>query len=176
MSFEKVFRIAVLQAKHIFEVKESTDGKILPIRGIEARVLELLSQCMHFRYELVIPEDREFGQLLDNGQWTGMIELVVREKADFAMNMIALTGVRRKVLNFSYPYNVDGTTFFTEAPTLLPKGLAYFYPFDYILWIIILFSVFMAPFVFKCVFRNVYSLSKLYFEVTGSFLGLLLMQ
>ncbi|GBM27377.1 putative glutamate receptor [Araneus ventricosus] len=172
MSFEKVLRVAVLQAKHIVEVNESTDGKILPLRGIEVRLLNLLSQCMHFKYDLVIPQDREFGRTLDDGQWTGMIGLVVREEADFAMNMIALTGVRREVLNFSYPYNVDGTTFFMEAPALLPKGLAYFYPFGFILWVSVLFSMFLAPFVFKYVFRNAYSLSKLFFEVTGSFLGL----
>ncbi|GIY44734.1 putative glutamate receptor [Caerostris darwini] len=112
MLLEKPFRVAILPTKYVFEVNKSEDG-LVPNRGIEVKFLEVLSQCMHFKYTVVQPQDGEYGQKLDDGWWTGMIGLIVRQKADFALNMIASTQARREVVDFSFPYSIDGTTFFT---------------------------------------------------------------
>jgi len=35
--------------------------------------VQKLSEEMHFDYDLVIPEDEEFGKKLSNGEWSGLI-------------------------------------------------------------------------------------------------------
>ena len=48
---------------------------------------------LHCRYQLVEAEDGQWGEVLPSGRVTGMIGVVARREADFAVNEITVTGI-----------------------------------------------------------------------------------
>ncbi|XP_035230944.1 glutamate receptor ionotropic, delta-1-like [Stegodyphus dumicola] len=171
MLLKRIFRLAAFPSRHLYEGSLSSNGELKPTNGVEFQFLSLIAYCLSCNYTIVKPIDGEFGRKLENGTWTGIIGMIKRGEIDFAINMIALTAARREAVHYSYPYNIDGSTFITQAPSLLPKGLSFFYPFDRIVWLSVALALVIAPFVFIEIFRRRYRNSRFLLEVCGSFLG-----
>lgn len=51
-----------------------------------------LIRCRIFRFEIVTPADGSFGAVNANGSVTGMIGMVARREAHFAIDEITITG------------------------------------------------------------------------------------
>ncbi|EZA57395.1 ObirIr8a [Ooceraea biroi] len=66
--------------------------------------VEKLSEKMHFDYDLVIPEDKEFGRRLPNGEWTGLIGDLVKGETDIVVAALTMTSEREEVIDFVAPY------------------------------------------------------------------------
>lgn len=164
-----IFKVASLPSNHVFRMNISLRGDVKPLGGVEFLFLDILTQCMKVKFSIVVPSDGEFGRKRDDGKWTGIIGMVINGEADIGLNMIALTSARNEAVNFSYPYMVDGTTFVTQIPGFLPKTLAYFYPFEKIVWLCLILILIFIPFIFKYVFFKRYFLVKLYFGIFASF-------
>ncbi|XP_020285886.1 ionotropic receptor 25a isoform X1 [Pseudomyrmex gracilis] len=63
-----------------------------------------LSEVMQFDYDLVIPEDEEFGKKLPNGEWSGLIGDLAKGETDIAVAALTMTSEREEVIDFVAPY------------------------------------------------------------------------
>ncbi|XP_012347986.1 ionotropic receptor 25a isoform X2 [Apis florea] len=63
-----------------------------------------LSEEMQFDYDLIIPEDRQFGKKLPNGQWNGLIGDLAKGETDIVVAALTMTSEREEVIDFVAPY------------------------------------------------------------------------
>ncbi|GFS71828.1 glutamate receptor ionotropic, delta-2 [Nephila pilipes] len=169
MNFPSKVTVASLTRLHFVEVNSSTDGE-LKLGGIEGRLLNTISRTLGFRVEIVTPEDRKFGQLGPDGNWTGVIGMIQRGEGDFAMNFLAITEQRASVVDFSTVYTVDDTTFVIGKPSLIPAAFAYLYPFQPSLWASFAVLLFLMPLVFIMLLDLKLSYVSLFLQLFGSVL------
>ncbi|XP_078050194.1 ionotropic receptor 8a isoform X2 [Augochlora pura] len=66
--------------------------------------IKKLSEEMQFDYDLVIPEDRQFGKKLSNGQWDGLIGDLAKGETDIVVASLTMTSEREEVIDFVAPY------------------------------------------------------------------------
>ncbi|XP_054706103.1 glutamate receptor 2-like [Uloborus diversus] len=159
MKFPRKIKIAVNFLKHIFEIHKDTKGG-LRTSGVDAGLLDLIAEILGFQYELVIPKDEEWGRLEENGSWSGMIGLVLREEVDLAMTFLSPTEERKSVVPFSIPYESEEITFYTEIPTNLPPIYKYLLPFTIETWAVVLVFCFSIPLVFILNYSKSFSWRK----------------
>ncbi|XP_076373363.1 glutamate receptor ionotropic, delta-2-like isoform X2 [Tachypleus tridentatus] len=86
-------RVAVEEWEPWVWVKETEDGNVT-IRGPMADVLNILAKAANFTYSLKVPKDHQWGMILPNGSWTGMIGMMVQNVwvAMFA-SLLTISGV-----------------------------------------------------------------------------------
>ncbi|XP_032670681.1 ionotropic receptor 25a [Odontomachus brunneus] len=85
------------QEMHNEEGKEIWEGYCIDF-------IQKLSEVMQFDYDLVIPEDQEFGKKSPNGEWTGLIGDLARGETDIAIAALTMTSEREEVIDFVAPY------------------------------------------------------------------------
>ncbi|GFV48970.1 glutamate receptor ionotropic, delta-1 [Trichonephila clavipes] len=146
--FPSELNVGSLEIERIFEFPSYKDGDVKP-RGAEGRLLEVLSQALHFKYNLMIPEDKQWGRESENGTWSGLIGLVSSGKADAALCFIGALDERKKVVDFTEPYTSNDLTFATHFPHMLHRAYVYMYPFDIATWLGILTVLLLMPFMFR---------------------------
>lgn len=148
MQTQKTMTIAFVPMKHIFELDESSKEGIA-LQGIEAKLLKTLFKHMDFQFRLVSPEDGQWGYQRSNGNWTGIIGMLSRSEADMGLGYLSITENRKRVVDFSVPYDVLDRTFATEKPELASTFASYMLPFSFGVWLIILFIFLVALLFFK---------------------------
>ncbi|KAG8180276.1 hypothetical protein JTE90_013529 [Oedothorax gibbosus] len=126
--------VAVMAAKFIIELNTTQDSRLELSGGCEGLFLRDLLQGLGLEYRVVTPVDRNYGFLLPNGSWTGLIGMVHRDEADLAMGGLVITEKRLRYVDFSVPYNINPLTFAIGRPKLEPLKNAYIYPFKIVVW------------------------------------------
>ncbi|XP_024225398.1 ionotropic receptor 25a isoform X2 [Bombus impatiens] len=63
-----------------------------------------LSEEMEFDYDLVVPQDHQFGKKLSNGQWDGLIGDLAKGETDMVVASLTMTSEREEVIDFVAPY------------------------------------------------------------------------
>ncbi|GIY03743.1 glutamate receptor ionotropic, kainate 4 [Caerostris extrusa] len=171
MEFPSVMRVLVNNLVSICDLEKNPDGQIILKGGVEAELLKLLSYALKFRYELMVPEDLQWGIKLQNGSLTGMIGKIYRGEADLAMCAFVQTENRQWAVDFSYPYEIEHLVFATRAPRPLPKFLAYIYPFSYTVWFSMIAVMLLMPFMWRRLLCSTVPMRKLFSDAFAIFLS-----
>lgn len=109
----------------------------------DARLISFLSETIGFKYEIVMPEDGKYGQLLPNGTWNGLIGLLQRREADLAFSRLTISYERFKAFRFSYPYLLAPQTFMSDALEYLPNSYRIMQSFSISVWVSVVISLFV---------------------------------
>ncbi|GBO10245.1 hypothetical protein AVEN_84487-1 [Araneus ventricosus] len=109
---------------------------------------------MKLEFKLVIAEDGEWGRLLSNGTWTGMIGKIQKNEADIAINEIIINQERSRVVDFSTTYSTDEMAFAIKKPEAVPTAMALIHPFDTNIWILTIIALFLIPLISKCLLKT----------------------
>lgn len=133
----------------------------------DAVLIRLLSEVFRVPYQVLIPPDEEWGKMLPDGNWTGLIGMVKRSEADLAVGGIALLDKRFHAVTFSYPYLFSKMTFMTDKPKPLSTSLALIYPFSLKLWILIAITIFSVSYILFIVTNRKQAFQSVLFKVFG---------
>lgn len=68
MKFPKRIKLAVLHVPYVTELNETNEGNVYFTGGIDSELLKILSHELEFEFELLIPHDRQWGKLEEDGQ------------------------------------------------------------------------------------------------------------
>ncbi|CAG0886491.1 unnamed protein product, partial [Darwinula stevensoni] len=112
----RTLRVAAYDYYPFFVFGRGKGGEVIPVEGIDASLLKILAGHFNFTYEIFAPEDGEWGAMMENGSFTGMIGAVESGRADLALTEITITANRSTVVDFTYPYMQEALTFVTLAP------------------------------------------------------------
>lgn len=170
MKFPTFLRVAILTNMDLFIVNTTVEENIQITGGLESKFLWLLSKGLNFTFNIHIPEDKEWGRVGKDGEWTGVIGLVSRNEADIGISKLGITNEKMSAVDFSYPYSTEKVTFATRPPDVLSKETAIIRPFSKQVWLAFVVSFFSTVFALKIVFRNKYTLQYICFSVFGCFL------
>ncbi|XP_023248362.1 uncharacterized protein LOC106639596 [Copidosoma floridanum] len=66
-------------------------------------LIDKLASMMDFDYDIVVPEDGDFGQKID-GVWTGLVGDLAKGQTDIAVAALTMTSEREEVIDFVAPY------------------------------------------------------------------------
>lgn len=62
--------VAVLSLNYIMELNRTTDSRNEIVVGMSGLFLRDILDALGLEYQVVVPEDREYGRLRSNGSWT----------------------------------------------------------------------------------------------------------
>ncbi|GFU06552.1 glutamate receptor ionotropic, delta-1 [Nephila pilipes] len=135
-------------------------NEVIPPNGSDIELLNILSRELHFSYEISSPPDGSWGGF-DGTEWTGMVQMLVKNQADAALSGMTITYDRYTAVQFSIPYAFDRITFVTKKPSRKPKTWAIFWPYTLQVWIFISLSVLMVS-ILMTLLRNALQSPKSY--------------
>ncbi|GIY79739.1 lig_chan-Glu_bd domain-containing protein [Caerostris extrusa] len=168
MSFPSRIRVAAREFSTIFSMSQF--GNHTFISGIEAKLLNILSEQLNFSYDIMMANDKQWGSTDQHGNWTGVIGMLIRNEADIGLSHMAITEKRTHVVDFSFPYGVLDRTFVTGTPGVFPKMSSFIYPFSTNVWLFLLALMVLAPFLFRALMFKNRSLSSVFIMIFGSML------
>lgn len=134
MSFPNVVKVAAIQLNSIFEFN-STDNRL---SGFDGMLLKTLAEKLNFKYDIRLASDKHWGYLNPQGNWNGIIGMLVRGEADIGITTMTITQERFQAVDFTVPYFLLDRTFVIGAPGHLPKFEAFTYPFKMEVWVLCL--------------------------------------
>ncbi|CAD5111301.1 DgyrCDS619 [Dimorphilus gyrociliatus] len=103
-------------------------------QGICIEILNLLAKSMNFTYHIVEPADRKWGNIDENGQWTGMVRMVKDGAADFAAGKFTIGEARDTVIDFTKPFWQEDSVMVMKLPE--PDNSTFFLtPFQWPIWL-----------------------------------------
>ncbi|GFU16360.1 lig_chan-Glu_bd domain-containing protein [Nephila pilipes] len=165
MSFPSTIKVAVVETSGIFTFKKN--GASTVVSGSDGLLLNCLAEKLNFNYEVLVPTDGEWGALR-NGTWTGIISMLANGSADIGMALMTVVEDRFRVIDYSTPYAVFERTFAAKEPGLMPKFMAFTYPFNINVWILLLLLIFTAAILFQKVMLKNESILGSFILVLGS--------
>ncbi|XP_035206075.1 glutamate receptor ionotropic, delta-1-like [Stegodyphus dumicola] len=114
-----------------------TDGKV---QGAVGKLFDYLVKRLKFKYEVVCPEDNEWGVLMENEEWTGAVGMLLNRTADL-VPFLGITRGRDSVLEFSEPVMTTSSSILVQRPREPPRTLIFLRPFSKHVWLLILTTV-----------------------------------
>ncbi|XP_069987775.1 uncharacterized protein [Penaeus vannamei] len=111
--------------------KRSGSSEILKATGFCFSMLELLVKQLGFKYRLVDVPDGSFGVEDENGNWNGMVGMVVRGEADGAIGSFTMSHSRSTAIDFTAPFFEEPTGILLPKPSSGSKMTAFLAPFSW---------------------------------------------
>ncbi|XP_042242544.1 probable glutamate receptor [Homarus americanus] len=124
--------------------------------GTKDDIINFLAQAINFTHKYVVPPDNSFGSKQTDGSWSGLMGMVVREKADFALGPLSLSAARAEVVDFTMPLTIQ------YSRILASRGRPEIDPWGFLL-------APLAPLVWVAILTTLLMLSALMFLLSSSF-------
>lgn len=138
----RTYKVAVVVVKPYVILK---DGEY---EGFCIDIMDALAERLNFKYEVVQPPDKEYGNCeeLANGTtkcW-GMVKMLVDNEVDMAITGFTITHTRARYVDFTKPFmNLGITVLFRKPKPDPPELMSFLAPLDNIVWAGII-SVFLG--------------------------------
>ncbi|XP_070180286.1 glutamate receptor ionotropic, kainate 3-like [Littorina saxatilis] len=117
----RTLKVGTQDAKPFVQKK---GGNGTQFEGFCVDILNELALALKFKYEFVEPPDGEWGAPADDkGNWTGIIQQVLRKEVDFGIGPFTITSIREDVIDFTKPFMEDGVGILTQRPDSDAKNM-----------------------------------------------------
>ncbi|XP_068246312.1 glutamate receptor U1-like [Palaemon carinicauda] len=127
-----------------FAILEMSGDDIVGAKGFCYEMLNSMAQKFNFTYSLLPPYDGNWGGLMPNGSFNGMVGMVQRKVVDLALASITITFIRERVIDFTHPFFEEPTAILIPPPKEQDNFLAFLNPFSWQVWLLILLSAVVA--------------------------------
>ncbi|KAG8174044.1 hypothetical protein JTE90_015914 [Oedothorax gibbosus] len=104
------FKLSIVPTLFLISFNSSLKG-YERLSGVDGDFFTIIAQHLGFEYDVVIPEDRQWGRKKNDGNWTGMIGALARREADMAVGLISMDTSRSEVVDFSSAYAMQEENF-----------------------------------------------------------------
>ncbi|CAG0878940.1 unnamed protein product [Darwinula stevensoni] len=145
---EDILRVGTLSYPPFidWDANNKTPSSPEELRGLEGSILKELSRKLNFSVEFVLPNDGLWGELSQNGTWTGLRGLVDDGLVHVAYSEIALCRRRFHHTNMdhSFSYIDDCLMFITRPPRPYPGWMKVVNPWNWTVWLTMLGVLFSA--------------------------------
>ncbi|XP_069160802.1 probable glutamate receptor [Procambarus clarkii] len=108
-------------------------------------LMDYIAKALNFSYSIVRPHDEVFGSKLDDGSWSGILGMVMRQEVELAVGPIRLSGDRIEVVDFTVPVMIDYWRMLGARgqPEVDPWGFVF--PLEPLVWAAILGALLVLP-------------------------------
>ncbi|KAL7047470.1 hypothetical protein ACKWTF_002925 [Chironomus riparius] len=109
--------------------------------GFCVDLLEKISKQIGFNYILDLVHDRKYGAKDANGEWNGMVGVLMKHKADLAVASMTINYARESVIDFSKPFMNLGISILFKIPeTQETKLFSFLNPLAMNIWFLVFFA------------------------------------
>lgn len=109
--------------------------------GVTIKVVRRLSVIFRFNIRIERRKKNEFGVLLPDKGWTGLLGLLVRRECDIGATALSITVTRANWVDFTRAYYVETGTILLRIPEEVQNYSAIFEPFSLTVWIILVATI-----------------------------------
>ncbi|XP_072120549.1 glutamate receptor ionotropic, delta-2-like [Mobula birostris] len=134
--------VTVLVAPFVM-VSENIFGQPKEFYGFSMDVLNALSEHLGFKYQIYQAPDNQYGKLLSNGKWDGMIGELINKRADIAVSALTITPERENVVDFTGRFMDYTLGFLLKKPEQKVDMFTCLEPFDLTVWACIIGTLFI---------------------------------
>ncbi|XP_015917738.1 glutamate receptor ionotropic, kainate glr-3-like [Parasteatoda tepidariorum] len=128
--------------------------------GVVERLFQYLMQQLKFKYEVISPEDNEWGVLMPDGTWSGAVGMLLNRTVDL-VPFLGVTRGRSQFLDFSDPVMTTSSAILVQKPRVPPRTLIFLRPFSPMVWC----SIFLMVPVMSLVLWLVHKKSSQFTEI-----------
>ncbi|XP_067946370.1 glutamate receptor ionotropic, kainate 2-like [Watersipora subatra] len=153
----KTLRV-VVKEEHPFIIVNRYDDSGNPIpedakgryTGYAIDMMDEIAKGLNITYTTILVPDGSSGRELPNGTWTGMIGMLMTNKADLALGDLTINFERSKVIDFTKPFMSMGISILFKRPEPdPPKLFSFLEPLDNNIWACMIGSyAFVSVFLF----------------------------
>ncbi|XP_071526983.1 LOW QUALITY PROTEIN: probable glutamate receptor [Panulirus ornatus] len=158
---------------------DAPGGKRLTFMGPASNVLDYIASGVNFSYSYVRPDDRSWGARLEDGSWSGMVGMVVRQEADFALGPFGTSTSRAEVIDFTWPLWIDDWRILAGRGRLEVDPWGFLLPLTPLVWAAILTTLLVLPLVILCLsslFNASVQYQDMWLDEISTFIRILLQQ
>lgn len=161
-------KVAVLPILGFFEVKfqNGTDASVTG--GIEFHLFNIVLKSLRLPFQVHIPKELDWGEERNDGYWTGLVGMVLRNESDLAFGSVPLTEERASVVDYIYPHTMLEGIFVTRIPKRIYSPLTFIHVFDSYIWIAVWVTTMCIFLVLKCAFSTKYASTTLFFNIMST--------
>ncbi|XP_068209415.1 probable glutamate receptor [Palaemon carinicauda] len=135
-----ILRVGVRQTTP-WTILTEDENKRISVGGLMGDIVQAMSDTLQFDYMALMVPDNEFGIPLKNGSWTGMIGMIQRGEADFALGPFGTSYERETVIDFTIPVIHSNLAILSIRPKVQYDIEGILKTFSLEVWLGILFSV-----------------------------------
>nr|XP_045600070.1 probable glutamate receptor [Procambarus clarkii] len=124
---------------------EAGEKVMLQFAGPAADLVSYLAKGLNFSYKYMRPPDGSSGSKREDGSWSGMVGMVIRQEIDVAVGPFGVSAVRAEVVDFTVPILTDyGRILGARGrPEVDPWG--FLFPLEPLVWAAILGALLVLP-------------------------------
>ncbi|XP_069957608.1 probable glutamate receptor [Cherax quadricarinatus] len=157
----------------------TSSGCKVHFRGSGPQLMDYLSKALNFTYCYVRSSDGESGIKLNNGSWTGMVGMVMRQEVDIGAGPYMIDRWRAEVVDFTVPILIDYWRILAARgrPEVDPWG--FLFPLAPLVWAAILAALMVLAatlFFMSSSACNMIHEQRNWLQVTFGFVRILLQQ
>ncbi|KAK4289946.1 hypothetical protein Pmani_037120 [Petrolisthes manimaculis] len=133
---------------------EKVEGSrvVVPKPSLDVMILSVIADKLNFTFDLVMPEDGQWGYLGDDGHWVGVVGDVEFRRANFSL-CLSMTLERLESVEFTRSYFRDPLTFLAAKSRPGDPWLKLLTPFSPEVWVSTLLSVAGGVVLYTCLTR-----------------------
>ncbi|TPP60754.1 hypothetical protein FGIG_10628 [Fasciola gigantica] len=149
-------RVGVMTDGIFVEQFTRIGNELFNVSGMAIDFLEGMSKRFNFTYRFFVPEDGQYGALLDDGNWTGLfgdllnqissknnpstlfipiIPTVLTKRIDLAMALLTITEDRSKAVQFLGPFMQTTLATMISQPKLGIRIFQIYKPLNIMIWL-----------------------------------------
>ncbi|GFS58420.1 lig_chan-Glu_bd domain-containing protein [Trichonephila inaurata madagascariensis] len=174
MRTEKKWIISTLNRSRLFEIFPSSDGKP-KLYGMEDELIKTIMAKIDVDFEIITPEEGQYGIELSSGNWTGVIGMLCRGEADIGIANLGIFEDRFRTVDFSSRYMSEGLYFSYIKSANREQLFSFLRMFDFSTWMLFLASFLLSSLVILIILKDQETISSIMLYLFGSFLGQTLM-
>ncbi|XP_045612759.2 probable glutamate receptor [Procambarus clarkii] len=127
------------------ETAKTGQGGMLQFVGPMPDLVSYLATALNFSYMYLRPPDGSWGIKRNDGTWSGMMGMVIRQEVDVAVGFFGISGVRAEVVDFTEPIVIEHIRILGARgrPEVDPWGFVF--PLEPLVWTAILATLLILP-------------------------------
>ncbi|GLH11639.1 Ionotropic receptor 25a, partial [Gryllus bimaculatus] len=111
-------------------------GIVTQVGGFFPVIWGYLAEVLNFTSEWHVPADGAFGSKRPNGEWNGMIRMLLEGRIDLSICPFMMTSLRAEVVRYTAPLASTRASLFIRTPSEAPaKWEVFVQPFHRSLWL-----------------------------------------
>jgi hypothetical protein len=141
----KHLRVSVVMGTPFTNFQNKDDGTLLWSGGVYSSLIQASSKKFNYTYQFFAANNKGASGNKKNGTWNGAVGDIFFRRAELAIGA-GITPDRDAAVDFGVPLEWIPRTFFLKAPPLRTSWKAIFWPFDVMVWtLIVLTAALIVP-------------------------------
>ncbi|XP_066962173.1 glutamate receptor ionotropic, kainate glr-3-like isoform X2 [Macrobrachium rosenbergii] len=147
------FKVAIKEIVLVLKVRKTLPDGSVEITGTDASIMNDLGSALNFTYKAYIPRDNAWGDLMPDGNVTGIIGMVAKGEANLGISVMSISDTRIRVVDFTAAYHSGRYLLMSRSPKEKNKALSILSPFTLQIWVFLTSTaLLMGPVVYSISF------------------------